>query len=192
MEQNKEYEYVDLGLPSGLKWAKCNIGAETETDYGDYFQWGSTEPNTDDERDLDNTLFNEWLDNNNNNLKPEFDAAYKATDGKAHMPTSAQFQELYDNTDNEWVENYNESGVNGWKFTSRINGNGIFFPAGGYSKGTVIKGQGSYCYYWSNSFRIYYSRFSFSLGLYLSDSRIYPQYEYYSRLYRFPVRPVIG
>ena len=38
MEQIKEYEYVDLGLPSGLKWAKCNVGAETETDYGDYFQ----------------------------------------------------------------------------------------------------------------------------------------------------------
>ena len=187
----KGHEYVDLGLPSGLKWAKCNVGAEKETDYGDYFQWGSTEPNTDDECDLENTLFNEWLDDKDN-LKPEFDAVYKATDGKAHMPTSAQFQELYDNTDNEWVENYNGSGVNGWKFTSRINGNGIFFPAGGHSKGTVIKGRGSYGYYWSNSFRIYYSRFSFSLGLYLSDSRIYPQYEYYSRLYRFPVRPVIG
>lgn len=37
------YEMVDLGLPSGLKWAKCNIGAEKETDYGLYFQWGATE-----------------------------------------------------------------------------------------------------------------------------------------------------
>ena len=42
----KQIEYVDLGLPSGLKWAKCNVGAETETDYGDYFMWGSTKPNT--------------------------------------------------------------------------------------------------------------------------------------------------
>ena len=49
MEQTKQYEYVDLGLPSGLKWAKCNVGATSETDYGDYFQWGSTEPNTADE-----------------------------------------------------------------------------------------------------------------------------------------------
>ena len=46
MKHTKEYEYVDLGLPSGLKWAKHNIGAETETDYGDYFMWGSTTPNT--------------------------------------------------------------------------------------------------------------------------------------------------
>ena len=42
-EEKKPYtsnEYVDLGLPSGLKWAKCNVGAESETDYGDYFMWG--------------------------------------------------------------------------------------------------------------------------------------------------------
>ena len=43
MKQLKEYEYVDLGLPSGLKWAKSNVGAEKETDYGDYFQWGDIE-----------------------------------------------------------------------------------------------------------------------------------------------------
>ena len=60
MEQTKQYEYVDLGLPSGLKWAKCNVGAEKETDYGDSFMWGSTEPNTADECDLDNTLFHAW------------------------------------------------------------------------------------------------------------------------------------
>ena len=39
----KEYEYVDLGLPSGLKWAKCNVGATSEADYGSYFQWGDIE-----------------------------------------------------------------------------------------------------------------------------------------------------
>ena len=46
-EQAKQYEYIDLGLPSGLKWAKCNVGAEKETDYGYYFQWGETTPYTD-------------------------------------------------------------------------------------------------------------------------------------------------
>ena len=58
MEQTKQYEYVDLGLPSGLKWAKCNVGAEKETDYGYYFQWGSTEPNTSDECTWTNAPFN--------------------------------------------------------------------------------------------------------------------------------------
>ena len=33
-------EYVDLGLPSGNLWAKCNIGATTEDEAGLYFQWG--------------------------------------------------------------------------------------------------------------------------------------------------------
>lgn len=38
------HEYVDLGLPSGLKWATCNVGATKPEDYGDYFAWGETEP----------------------------------------------------------------------------------------------------------------------------------------------------
>ena len=46
-----QFEYVDLGLPSGLKWAKYNLGAENETDYGDYFMWGSTTPNNDTQCD---------------------------------------------------------------------------------------------------------------------------------------------
>ena len=43
------HEYVDLGLPSGTLWAKCNVGAETETDYGLYFQWGDTQGYTADQ-----------------------------------------------------------------------------------------------------------------------------------------------
>lgn len=42
-----EHEYVDLGLPSGTLWAKCNVGANSETDYGLRFAWGETEGYTD-------------------------------------------------------------------------------------------------------------------------------------------------
>ena len=38
------HEYVDLGLPSGLKWATCNVGASKPEEYGDYFAWGETVP----------------------------------------------------------------------------------------------------------------------------------------------------
>ena len=85
MEQTKQYEYVDLGLPSGLKWATMNIGAKTETDYGDYFMWGSTTPNNDTSCDWEHAPFNnglrkydeeyfhtnksEWLDDKDN-LRP--------------------------------------------------------------------------------------------------------------------------
>ena len=107
------YEYVDLGLPSRLKWAKCNIGAKTEMDYGDYFMWGSTKPNTDTPCNWANAPFNdgaetfdegyftahksEWLDDNGN-LKPEFDAATQIMGDGWRMPTKDDFQELLDNT----------------------------------------------------------------------------------------------
>ena len=55
---NIEEHFVDLGLPSGLKWSKTNLGAETETDYGNYYMWGSTKPNTADECKWTNAPFN--------------------------------------------------------------------------------------------------------------------------------------
>ena len=60
MEQIKEYEYVDLGLPSGLKWANMNLGATSETDYGDYYMWGSTKPNTAEECNWTNAPFKKY------------------------------------------------------------------------------------------------------------------------------------
>ena len=54
----RQLEYVDLGLPSGTLWAKCNIGAASETEYGDYYMWGSTTPNTTDECFWGNAPFN--------------------------------------------------------------------------------------------------------------------------------------
>ena len=52
------YEYVDVGLPSGLQWATTAVGAETEEDYGHYYMWGSITPNTPDECNWANTPFN--------------------------------------------------------------------------------------------------------------------------------------
>ena len=39
-----DHDYVDLGLPSGLLWATCNVGANAPEEYGDYFAWGETQP----------------------------------------------------------------------------------------------------------------------------------------------------
>ena len=178
-----KYEYVDLGLPSGLKWAKCNIGATSETDYGDYFQWGSVIPNTADECNWEHAPFNnglntyneeyfndhksEWLDDNNN-LKPEFDAATHILGGDWKMPTKAEFQELLDNTTNKWFTNYKGTGVNGREFTGS-NGNSIFIPAAGhYDKGSVYN-VGSYGYVWSSSLNA--SRPNFAWGLSFGSDR---------------------
>lgn len=166
--------YVDLGLPSGTLWAKCNLGATNETECGDYYIWGVTGSSTDTISNYGNILFDksnvEIFDlivkskYPNRVLPKEFDAAYQATDGKAHMPTAAQFQELYDNTDNEWVDDFNGSGVDGWKFTSKRNGNSIFLPATGFYRDKKFYYRGSNGYYWSSSLHSSNSDLGFCLA----------------------------
>ena len=159
-------EYVDLGLPSGLQWAKCNLGAATETDYGDYFMWGSTTPDNNHTCNWANTPFNNGSDTYNETyftddvknilcpngvLAKEFDAAYKATNGIACMPTVANIQELLDNTVYEWFTNYKNSGVKGRKFTSKHNGNSIFIPASGWRFNSSFNSRGISGYFWSST-----------------------------------------
>lgn len=161
-------DFIDLGLPSGLKWASCNLGATKPCEYGDYYQWGSVTPNTDTVCDwayapfnngaseFDEAYFNahksEWLDGDV--LKPEYDAAVAA--GKGHMPTQAQFQELINNTTSEWVNctylgpDHADHNVMGRKFTAS-NGNSIFIPASGGRNGSSFYSRGSYAYLWSSS-----------------------------------------
>ena len=140
-------EFVDLGLPSGTLWAKCNIGAPTETDYGDYFMWGSTTPDNNHTCNWANTPFNNgssefdeaYFNSIKNTVCPngvlakEYDAAYKATNGIGRMPTTDECDELIKFTDNQWVTNHKGTGVNGWMFTSKTDTSKyIFIPASGF------------------------------------------------------------
>ena len=203
MEQTKQYEYIDLGLPSGLKWAKCNVGAKKETEHGDYFMWGSAEPNTkttcnwmenpfnNGSVSCDEEYFNahksEWLDDNGN-LKPEYDAATQIMGDGWRMPTKTEFRELIDNTDSEWVDDYNGTGVGGRKFTSKINGNSIFFPASGFRSGSTFFSQGGYSSIWSSSLNaanLDYAR-CLDFGL-ICISAVYSSF----RCYSFVVRGVM-
>ena len=156
-------EYVDLGL--SVKWAKCNIGAETETDYGDFFMWGSVTPNTPDECVWEhapfnggNTSYNADAFNKvkdtacpNGILAKEYDAAAQIMGGDWRMPTDTEIQELLDNTTNEWTH---VNGVNGRKFTSIKEGyqnNSIFIPAAGYCSDGSVDDVGNYGDVWSSS-----------------------------------------
>ena len=157
------FEYVDLGLPSGLKWAKCNVGATSETDYGDYFMWGSTEPNTADEctwvsykycdgpydtltKYNTSSLYGENPDNITT-LESVDDVATQIMGDDWRMPTMDDFIELLDNTTNEWTQ---VNGVDGYKFTGS-NGNSIFIPASGRRSGSWFDRQGRVGYVWSSS-----------------------------------------
>ena len=156
-------EFVDLGLPSGTLWAKCNIGASTETDYGNYYMWGSTTPNTASECTWTNAPFNggntdynaEAFNKVKDTVCPKdilakgYDVAYKTTNGAARMPTKAEFDELLNGTTNAWVT---INGVNGRKFTSKTDTSKyIFIPAAGYRSGGSVDSVGYSGDVWSSS-----------------------------------------
>ena len=167
MEQTKQYEYVDLGLPSGLKWAKCNVGATSETDYGSYFQWGDIEDKSNSDyswesykyRNGPNTPFTKYCTDseygtvdNKTTLEPEDDAASHVMGGDWRMPTEAEFDELLSGTTKEWITNYNGTGVNGWKFASKKDTSKyIFIPAAGYCSGGSVYSVGDRSYVWTSS-----------------------------------------
>ncbi|MBO6254846.1 MAG: hypothetical protein J6O49_14565 [Bacteroidaceae bacterium] len=134
-------EYVDLGLPSGTKWAKCNVGATSETEYGNYYQYGKGADQ------YAATSGQSVYSGTENPLALSADTAVQVLGGSWHMPTKAQFEELTANTTYEWTT---INGVNGRKFTAQ-NGNYVFFPAAGFWGDGIHKGVGGGGNYWSST-----------------------------------------
>ena len=165
--------------------------------------WGSTEPNTAEECNWANAPFNdgsdrfekkyfnayksEWLDDNDN-LKPEYDAAYKATDGAARMPTQDEIRELLKNTSKQWITDYNGTGVNGMKFTSKTDETKyIFIPAAGYCDDGSVDGVGKYGLIWSSSLYTLSTHKAWNLILLVVFCRMFDGNRYGGR----SIRPVI-
>ena len=161
---NNVFDYVDLGLPSGTLWATCNIGANKPEECGDYFMWGSMVPNTNgicdwahDAFNNGETKFNAAYFNGikddvcpNSGLIPSFDIVNKTMGGDWHMPTKEQFQELMDNTEVEWFDDWMETGISGCLFKS-INDDSktLFFPNTGYRVGENIYNKENCTYLWT-------------------------------------------
>lgn len=142
---------VDLGLPSGLKWADRNVGAKSPEDPGLFFSWGNVEG-----VEFGKVCnFNEgaYAKTKGSQLKGDIDHTHDAATVNMgepwRMPNDDEFQELYDNCSWEWTT---ENGYYGVRFTSKINGNSIFLPASGIGVSTSWSARGSYGYYWSSSF----------------------------------------
>ncbi len=154
------HEYVDLGLPSGLLWATCNVGAENPEDYGNYYAWGETDTKDNyswstykygsdwDVLTKYNTNSNNGIVDNKTVLDPEDDAAHVNWGGAWRMPTDEEIGELINNCTTEWTT---INGKNGYKVTSNINNNHIFLPAAGCRYDSSLDGGGSYGNYWSSS-----------------------------------------
>jgi uncharacterized protein (TIGR02145 family) len=191
--------FVDLGLPSGKKWAVGNLVKDSqgnysigaETDWGTYVSWGNIIGHNEGEGyNFDQTTYDSTPGKQVAANIPSNDAAHDialATLGTPwHLPTKEDYQELYDNTDSEWVADYNGTGVAGRKFMKKSDHSVyVFFPASGRYNGTTLDSRGTGGYYWSASF--YDSTYAYSL--YFGSSYVYPQGNYYRR-YGFTVRPV--
>lgn len=136
-------DYVDLGLPSGLKWAAYNIGATTATEYGDYYAWGEVLT-----KETYTTANNETYGESMSDIAgTEYDVATANWGGDWRMPSKAEIQELRDNCNWEWTT---QGGKKGYKVTGP-NGSHIFLPAAGSHSGSSSSDVGSKGYYWSST-----------------------------------------
>ncbi|MBR6140212.1 MAG: hypothetical protein IKQ37_00385 [Bacteroidaceae bacterium] len=140
---------IDLGLPSGTKWACCNVGASTPEGYGGYYAWGETcEKNA---YNWDTYAYGSSWDNcvniGSDIAGTSYDVAHVRMGAPWRMPSTGQQQELINNCSSQWTQ---QNGVNGMLVTGR-NGGQIFLPAAGYRWDDYLDNAGSYGYYWSSS-----------------------------------------
>ena len=166
--------FVDLALPSGLLWCEHNVGASTPYEDGLYFSWGNVDGHTGtDGYDFGTSNDGPYASTpgaaltGNIPTNGTYDAARHNMGAPCRMPTVGEFQELDAQCDSEWTD---EDGVAGRRFTSRINGNSIFFPASGRRYGTGLYNRGTNGLYWSSS--LYSQTYGYNLNF--NASGVYP------------------
>lgn len=194
------HEYVDLGLPSGTLWASCNVGASYPEEYGEYFAWGETAPQSAGQYTWSSYLwcngtYNSLTKYCNNSsygtvdnkleLSPDDDAANINWGPAWKMPTISQIQELY-NSSYTTTTGYEMNGVYGRLITSKRNGNSIFLPAAGYRSDGADRDARSFGFYWSSEAHSTYSYYGCYLYFYSKGI----EWGYNGRYIGRSVRPV--
>ena len=186
-------QWVDLGLPSGIKWAGWNVGATSPEEYGGYYAWGETEEKS--EYTFETYIHREihcyyddgsphWTCKNigSNISGTSYDVATVKWGGGARMPTLNEIDELVDEC--HWEGGYlNDVAGN---FVIGPNGNSIFIPFAGSRGGTDLYYEGAYGFCWSGTQCYDYNACNLHCGWdgggYWSD--------YWNREYGLSVRPV--
>ena len=156
--------YVDLGLPSGLKWATCNVGASKPYEYGGYYAWG--EVTTKDAYSYNYEYHRMAIDRKNyllglgcpekdiyevSVLKEGEDVASAVYGGEWRMPTEADRRELVEGCEWTWTYNFNSTGIKGVLGKSKTNSNTIFIPAAGYKYDSYTIELNVECDFWTAS-----------------------------------------
>ena len=124
------HEYVDLGLPSGTKWATCNVGANSPEEYGDYYAWGETETKekyTRSKYEGDNCLTSSMYNMSDITGNSEYDVATKKWGESWRIPTKKEMEELKNEC--TWIYE-KRNGVDGYKVIGP-NNKSIFLPNAG-------------------------------------------------------------
>ena len=167
------YEYVDLGLPSRLKWATCNVGATSPEQAGLYFAWGETTGYTGADVRSEIRQFTEDVykagpaASINTDLTLEQDAAHANMGGNWRMPTKDEYQELLDNCNIVITDDYNGTGVAGKVFTSKVNGKSVFFPTVSNCEDSCVNILGGHDgFYWSASWNSHYEAWNLDFNYY--------------------------
>ena len=190
------HEWVDLGLPSGLKWATCNVGASSPIDPGNYFAWGETSTKSKYSwknyrfrirgNDTDNVRLSKYNTDakrgnvdNKTRLDLEDDAAHMNWGGAWRMPTREEALELDRHCTWTWTS---QEGMKGYLVKGK-NGNSIFLPVTGSKSGLNVPHFG---YFWTSSL---YDNPSAGVCSHYYQAATYP-YSTGSRCVGIPVRPV--
>ena len=151
-------QWVDLGLPSGIKWAGWNVGASRPEEYGGYYAWGETEEKS--EYSFWTYKYQEkyyygsdpddwyWIYKDLDNISgTSYDVATVRWGGRARMPTGQEIQELVKYCGFEGGYLNDVAG----NFVIGPNGNSIFIPFAGYRNYTDLDNEGFMGYCWSGS-----------------------------------------
>ena len=180
---------IDLGLPSGTKWACCNVDTDypekqSPTNYGGYYAWGETETKSYYEESTYQHYKNgSYLSIGSDIAGTEYDVAHVKWGGSWVMASHSQQQELFDNCTSTWTT---QNGVSGRLFTG-TNGGSIFLPAAGDRYGSDLECAGEEGYYWSSWKESSYIHAAYCLYFY--SGRAYWT-DYFFRFRGHSVRPV--
>lgn len=125
---------VDLGLPSGTKWATCNLGATTPEEFGKFFAWGEVQGYYETESHNFSSASCRLQDVTHPDIcgDPNYDAATYLLGSNWRLPSYTELKELEDNCSYTLTT---QNGVYGMRFVGP-NGNVLFLPAAGYWNGS--------------------------------------------------------
>lgn len=172
--------YVDLGLPSGTKWATCNVGTNSPSDFGQYFAWGGIKNR------IPSELYDVFVESIAHN--PRYDAATFNWGENWLLPSRTDFKELIDNCKSEVVYFHGRTG----RLFIGPNGQKIFFPFAGILHSDGYNGNPNAGFYWSSQVP---PKDSGSSGYVCGEAFLISRKEcsagaYYSRNKYCPVRPI--